>query len=227
MEVDKIVNQVMADFKEEKYLEKLIRKRLEKTMEDVVNSLFRSYSDFSKKLQEQIEKEMVVNLEELTLPEYNALVLNWVKEIVNNHIGDHLKKNIQENLDKFFDPIKKKEWRLSEIIDKFKEDCGGDDENYGTKMSFHCEETRYSSDDEKYMYHIYFDQEDDKDAYQCDFHLFIADGKLSSVKSEKGDLAKSKYKDFYGFDQFLFQLYAGDVTIKVDEGAVDTHFGDW
>lgn len=223
MEVDKIVNKIMSEFKEEKYLEKVIRKRLEKTIEDVVDDLMRSYSDFSKNLKEQIEKEMVVNLEDLSLPEYNALVLNWVKEIINDSIKDDLKQNIEENLKKFFKPIEKKEWRLSEIIDQFKESCGGDDENFGSEISFHCEQADISSIE---MFHIYFDKESDTEAYRCDHKLFISDGKISSIESRRGDITKSKFKDFYGFDQFLFKLYAGDVTVEVDEDDVITTFGD-
>ena len=224
MDLEKIIHKTLEDFKEEKLLEKIIRKRLESTLEEVVKDSLQSYSGFGRKLKDHIQKEMVVNLNNLTLPEFNTLLLNWVKEIVQGNVNEVAKAQIEKSLKKFLVPIEKKTWPLTDIIEKFKAGVNEDDQRHGSEISFHCEEASLSSTN---AFHIYFDEEPDQEKYQCDHNIYIADGKLYSVRSGRGDILKSKFKEFYGFDSFLFQLYSADVTIVVDAEDVDTHFGDW
>jgi len=229
MDLNKIIQDTLVKFKEEQVLERIVRNQLEKTLKNVVEETLQSWSDFGESLKKHIKEELKVNLESLTLPEYNTLVMTWIKDIIHNNLLDVARNQIESNLNKFLAPITKKEWKLSEIVEKFKEYiCGSEseEERYGTSFTFHCEKSDLESID---LWHVYLDEEEDVKQYNCKHNITICNGKISSVRSDKGDITKSKYKEFYGFDAFLFQLYSTtDYKItEMDEDAVDTRFGDY
>jgi len=51
---------------------------------------------------------------------YNVLLLNTVQEILDNQIQMQGIDRIKTELTQMFSPMEKKEWKLSEIIEKMK-----------------------------------------------------------------------------------------------------------
>ncbi|KXA03466.1 hypothetical protein HMPREF3222_03278, partial [Clostridium perfringens] len=67
IDLNKIVNETLANLAEEKFVEKVVKERLEKTITEIVDDVFREYGEFGIKLKDYIENNLNVNLERLGL----------------------------------------------------------------------------------------------------------------------------------------------------------------
>lgn len=102
IDLNKIVNETLANLEKEKFVEKVVKERLEKTITGIVDDVFREYGEFGRKLKDYIEKNLNVNLERLGLEGYNALALAAIKEQLDQTITvqgiEKLKKTTEEIL---------------------------------------------------------------------------------------------------------------------------------
>lgn len=221
MDIQNVVNEQLDLMIKDGKVEAIVRQHLEKTMNDVVSDLLRSYSDFGKKLKEEISKALEIDFTNIKAVDYNHIILTIVKECLDNQLEESVKQPIQEQIKSYLGGLEKKEWKLSEIIDKFIKEEMSDSEQSG-EITLHVEETNYGST------HIYFDEEKGKRTYECEYELSLSkEGVPYSFQAGKyhphhGDL---RLKSLHGtFDKFFFRLYAQQVKIEVDEHACETEW---
>ena len=86
IDLNKIVNETLVNLEEEKFVEKVVKERLEKTITGIVYDVFREYSDFGKSLKTYIEGNLNVDLDKLGLQGYNTLALEAIKEQLDQTI---------------------------------------------------------------------------------------------------------------------------------------------
>lgn len=123
MDLNLIVNNTMADLQKEGYVEKIIKKQLKKTIQDIIEDSFRSWSDFGKELKQQVQDQMQFNLDRLDIPSYNHVILNIIKSELERSVHEDGAKQIQESIQKILG-TSKEEYKLSELITEIvKQDC--------------------------------------------------------------------------------------------------------
>ena len=119
IDLNKIVNETLVNLEEEKFVEKVVKARLEKTITGIVDDVFREYGDFGKSLKAHIENNLNVNLDRLGIEGYNTLALAAIKEQLDKTITvqgiERLKKSTEEMLSDV-----KKSYNLSELIETLK-----------------------------------------------------------------------------------------------------------
>jgi len=140
-----------------------------------------------------------------------------VKEELDKSVIQYGLEPAKEMIKEFVGALDKKEWKISEIIQKFIEsEVMPDDRNESGTISFNCETTDYGT------IFISFDEEESKKRYTCDYQLMIdKKGKLYSP-TIKGNRLTATSENLYGFDLFIFKLYAMGCIIEVDGENVDT-----
>jgi SMC interacting uncharacterized protein involved in chromosome segregation len=205
------LNKIIADGK----LEEIVRTKIEKTLDDVVQDLVRSYSDFGKSLKDEISKAFKIDFERISAVDYNHIVVSIVKEQLDKKLIESVNEPISEEIKDYFGQLEKKEWKLSEIIDKFKQDVV-EDKHEGGEISLHIEKSNYGST------HISFDKEEGKRYYDCEYRMSINSKTgipysfdAGTYNVHRGDLRTQSMHG--GFDKFFFRLYAQKAIITIDE----------
>lgn len=221
MDLNKMVNEALANIEASGFVEKKVQERLEQTIESIVDDLFRSYSDFGKELKNKVAQELQINLDELKLQNYNVLVLKAVTEKINQTVRLRGIEKLKEELDDML-TIKCQDVNLSELIEKFKEEeLEFDDDLRGQEISFHV--------DRKYNWtYVSFDKKPNKGEYQCEYRLVVKeDGTIFSVKMDDKELSKGVIMGaLRGIERELFKLYASGSKLIIDEDDVDTYYGE-
>lgn len=218
-EINKISSQVIQD-----KLPAIIEKQTTELVQSVIKDLFSPYGDVAKKIKNEIEKSLDINLQNFNIVDYNGLV----SQTINNALLESVNMNCVTELTKGITGfINKKEIDLSEIVDFVKnaaienarsnEDCG--------EISFYVDAVYKGGDESKAsFYQINFDLEETKKD-SCSFRICV---------SEKGKIFSFQYKDYFNtkrepisssnmvafsrrtIENQIFRLYAADVTINID-----------
>src|SRR5690606_9030266 len=126
-------------------IEEIISNKVEKTIEDILNDSLRSYSDFGKKLEEVIKQSLQIDLSKISTLGYQQIVVDIVKQKLQEATLNHISEPIEKAINEVIAPFEKRTYKLSEIIEKYKEcewDSSDDDE---VEISFHVEYSEYGS----------------------------------------------------------------------------------
>jgi len=216
MEIEKTVKEQFKEIVKSGFVEEKIKETLKTTIESIIKDCLRDYSDFGKEVKEKIKQSLSLGNMDLKLPEYNQLVCNWIIEIVNKTIISTSKKEIEENIKKFFKPLKKSEYKISEIIEEFMSGDGysepPDDITFIREESKQCE---------GYI-NYYFDEDSNASQYSCKYNIGINKDGLWKLSISDTEANEMKTANLYGFDSFLFQLYASKIKIIDDYEDVET-----
>lgn len=214
MDLNLIVNNTMADLQKEGYVEKIIKKQLEKTIQDIIEDSFRSWSDFGKELKQQVQDQMQFNLDRLDIPSYNHVILNIIKSELERSVHEDGAKQIQESIQKILG-TSKEEYKLSELITEIvKQDCELNEldcEDY--KEITVIVENKYGS---KY---IYIDPEEDKNWYSCKYQL-VLDDDMTVRRAEIGEKSfdnKVIMGGLFGADETIFKMWTRKSKLIIDD----------
>lgn len=219
MDLNKMVNDALTNIESSGFVEKKVQERLEKTIEGIVEDMFREYSDFGKDLKEKVKAELQINLDELHLEIYNVLILKAVAEKVNQTVRLQGIEQLKQGLDEML-TIEKKDVKLSDLIEKLKEESlEWDDDLRGKELSLHIDKKQYLS-------FIYIDEKPDKCNYECSYHITVReDGTIFNVKIKDQEISKSLIMSgMRGFEEELFKMYAAGSKLIIDEDDVDTYY---
>lgn len=224
MKIEKVVNEKFDEILKSGFIESKIKETLEKTVSYLIDESMQSYSDFGKTLKEKIKSAIKIDNLKLDLPDYNQLVSNWITEMVNNVIISDSKKQIEANIKKFFIPLKKSEYKITEIIEEFKKSFMDEYNSHEGNITFIAADESSTC---KGFFDFYFDEKPDRDQYQCDYSFGIHIDELWRMSLKGTDVNKMKYPNLYNFDSFMFQLYTSKVKIINDSDEVETYFSNY
>lgn len=213
MDLNVIVNNTLSELKEEGYVEKIVKKQLEKTIQDIIEDSLRSWSDFGKELKQQVQEQMNFNLEKLDIPSYNHVVMNIIKNELERSVHEEGAKQIQESIQDLLGTAKK-EYKLSELIKEIVEhDCELNELDYDDyKEITVIVEDKYGS---KY---VYIDPEEDKPWYQCKYKL-VLDDDLTVRRAEIGEKSfdnKVIMGGLFGVDATIFKMWIRKSKLIID-----------
>lgn len=219
MELEKVVQEEFNNLVESGKVKEIIAKNLENTVQEIFKSSLREYSDFGKELQAVVKEALKVDLTKISLLGYQQIVTDIVKEQLEAHVLTQVAAPIEEALKVILTPFEKRIYKLSEIVEKFKE-C--EIEESEGELTLIVEHSSYGS------IHIGIDESDRKDSvWNCDYRFSLdkTDKRIYSFESERSlskDLTKKSLGR--GFTKYLFNLYASQCTIEVDESNCETEW---
>lgn len=213
IDLNKIVNETLVNLEEEKFVEKVVKERLEKTITGIVDDVFREYGDFGKSLKTYIEGNLNVDLNRLGLQGYNTLALAAIKEQLDKTITvqgiEKLKKSTEEMLSDV-----KESYKLSEIIEELKGESSEDEWEHDEddKITLLIERDRSFT-------HIYMDDEEKDNKWDCNYQINIREDKPYSIKLKDDEINTKKILGgLYGLDRLLFKIYSVGAKIELDCG---------
>lgn len=215
IDINKIVNDSLIKLEEEKFVEGVVQKRLEKTITEIVDDVFREWSDFGKNLKEHVEKNLNVNLSNLGIEGYNTLVLAAVKEQLDKIITTQGVEKIKKRTEEMLLDIKD-EYTLTEIIEELKSEDYRDewecDEDDKVALIIENSGNGYK--------HIYLNEEEKSNKYSYDYQIDLDnDGKPYVIKLKGNEINTKKILGgLYGIDKLLFKIYAHGSRIILDQG---------
>ncbi|MCE3203412.1 hypothetical protein [Paenibacillus sonchi] len=214
MDMNLIINEKLEELKEEGYVEKIIKKQLEKTIQDIIEESLRSWSDFGKGLKEAVGKQLQINLGKLDIPSYNEVILNVIKGELERSIHEEGSTRIQQQIQELLG-TGEQEYKLSEIIKQMVEDDLELNElSYEEieKITVIVEE-RYGST------YLYLDPEEDKSMYRCKYMIVLdEDGTVwrAEVNEKKFD-NRVIMGGLYGLEATLFKMWTRKTKLVIDE----------
>jgi len=213
IDLNKIINDSLAKIEAEGYVQEIVEKRIKETLNGVVRDCLETYSDFGKNLKEEVKASLNINLKELDIPQYNALVLNAVKEKLSQVVTVQGIEKINEAMDKMLADVKP-EYTLSEIIEVMK-GHEQDSKDYSDSMTLFIENGNLDGYSE-----IYLDADQQDRKYSCSHHIRLdKNGTAWHVKLNNRELDKNKlFGALFGVDELLFKIYATGAKVVLDQG---------
>lgn len=221
MDLNKMVVESLAKMEAEGTVAEIVEKQVASTVKSIVEDVFGSWSDFSKNLKTEVEKQINITFEQLDIAAYNTMVLNVIKEKVDE--ATHLQgvEKIKESLSEMLSDVQS-EYKLSELISEMKEKAlEYDDDLYGTEISFHDDE------DIRVLRFISFDPEEGKSKYECKYRISIdKEGKLNTVKVNDKEFKNNVIMGgLNGIEETLFKIYTHGSKLVVDEDEIEVEYG--
>lgn len=223
MNLQETVQKQINGLVEDGTIEKIVKEKVTKTLDDIIGDSLRSYSDFGKQLSEVVKNAMQISFEKVSVVGYQKIVTDIVREKLQEKMMHDVAAPIEEEISELFGDFEKKEYKLSELVQLYMQDHLPDyDDNY-IEISLCVEVSDYGS------IHIGFDKEKDKSWYNCEARFSISkkDGKIYSFEigeysKHRGDILK---KSLHGaFDRLIFNIYASGSVVIVDENDCQTEF---
>jgi len=212
--LDQIINQKMKELVERGEIDKIVEDNLIKTLNNIVESSLRSYSDVGKALEKKLGETMLAGVDKLDFTIYRDTVISIIQKTLNETSATYAVAPVTDAINKFMDVIEKKEWQLSEIIGKFIEDIIEDADIHDEgQISLVVKDSSNSS------VWIGFDKESGKDQdWNCKYRISIdkKSGRLWYFSIDDEPVNPLKTSSIYGFDEFLFKLYANRVIVNID-----------
>ena len=221
IDLNKIVNDALVELEKERFVETEVKKRLEKTIEEIIDDTFRRWGTFGENLKSYIDKNLNVNIENLGIEGYNTLALKAIQEELDKVITTQGIEKIKDTTREILSDVKS-EYTLSEIIEALKE------ENLKEEYEFDEEDTIaiiIEGDEDGYK-HIYLSLEEPKSIYgrvskhSYDYQIAINRlGKPYSIKLKNNEIDTKKILGgLYGLDRLLFKIFSSGAKIILDKG---------
>lgn len=204
-------------------IEELISSKIEKTIDDILSSSLREYSDFGKKLKEVVDSSLQINLDKVSALGYQKIVMDIVNEKLKQAVMDNISAPLEKVLSEIIAPFERRTYKISEIIEKYKEHEWDSSDDDDIEISFHIETSDWGNTS------VSFDKNPDKERYNCKYQLNLNKGdnhiwmfNIKGYRPQTGDLRSASIHG--AFDHFIFNLYASQCPIELDENSVETYW---
>lgn len=195
-------------------VDKILEVQLSKTIEKITGDVFGEYSDFGKSLKEVLSKKLELNLEKINISTYSQMVCNVIEGVLNKTAYEAAASKITSHVKGVLKILDKKEWKLSEIITRYRE-------SITSENPVVC----YKTEESTYGYHYInlgdntYKSRGSSDAYTYLLHL---DKKMKVFAvSQRGIRLDPRSGSPDPFEVFLMQLWANESVIAIDEDESD------
>lgn len=222
--MEKLINDKIKELTDNGKLDEIATKQATKFLEGIMSDALCSYGDVAKAYKAKLTAKLLEGFENFDFIKYSKSLTDLIEAELNKSIIEFGIAPAKQMIQSFVGNLEKKEWKLSEIINKFKEnEVIPDEHGQSGEIAFIYEVSDYGT------IYIGFDKEtkDKNKRYQCDYHLMIdkKDGKLYPPHIEGKPIHPiTEGGGLYGFDLFLFKLYAMNCTIICDPDNVETEW---
>lgn len=221
-ELQHVVATKMATMIEDGTIEEMISKNIEKTISEVMDDVFRRYSDIGELIKEKVSESIGTSLRSVALPEYNKFVADTVLTCYGEVLEEQSKEQFKKLLSEFLEPAPKNitaQNLLDEIgkhwVEEARENEGLielDWEREGSRIEI---EIKHPDLDFKSInITLYNHHEDSEDHY----HIGYLNGDMDRVLS--GPVSRATYATS-GVEGFLYRLYCARTTITDFDDVID------
>ena len=202
-------------------LTQIINKKVGETVESVVDSALRPYSDFGKTLSTAVQDMLCIDKDKLALPGYNEIVLQIVKKKLDQGIEVIGKERLEKDMENLLSGAVPKDITLTKLVEDFK--AWVREESHGSGYDSHItcieEKSKYGGG------WIYLDPKAEREKYACQFRLgYSSDREIFSVTISGQDVGKKIFLGgLHGFERTLFRFYASRTLIIIDTDEPDIY----
>lgn len=224
--MEKLISDKIKELTENGKLDEIVTKQVTGFINGIINDSLSSWSDVNKSFKEKLNAKIIEGFEKLDFVQYSKTLTDLVEFELNKSVVEIGIAPAKEMIKNFVGALDKKEWKLSEIIEKYKEEeVIPDERGESGEIAFIHEVSDYGT------IYIAFDESTEKKThrYQCKYKLMI-DGKSKSLYSptiEGSALHPVTEIGLRGFDLFLFKLYAMGCTVECDLGNIETEWSTY
>jgi hypothetical protein len=221
MDIKKIVNEKVEEVIKNGEIEELIQNKVKESLSKAIEEFFRSYGDFQKDLEKTLGEKMKVNLEEMEIPDYNKLILQYIEKEIDNTMAEQGIEKIKENLNDLLKSAPK-EIELQDIVNKYIEN--NDEELREDYIGVIYYDYEFSSIEGYVDIKLNIDKPDSFD--KPDLRFTLKEIEENKYEIFRIDFDGLEIKDdftlvgrLYGIEKFMFKLWAaGTVIIGDPEG---------
>ncbi|MGD9172157.1 MAG: hypothetical protein PVI97_19225 [Candidatus Thiodiazotropha sp.] len=221
------VQAAMKKLTENGSIEAVIEKQLLETVKNIVHDQLRSYSDFGKALKQKIDDELRIDLQHITFSEYNQVVLNLVQGQLNNAVTGEAHQKLKDDLDELLE-TPPKEIRLSDVIDKYKEESSEFDRDGAERITLIIEPKEYGQIAIALHPKTTKGYRDERISSwtDCDFFMSIrvddhddTRGRLTRTHDRTG-LKPHQFMPtcMHGLSRLMYQMYCAGSLLILDQG---------
>ena len=213
MELEVIIKEKVDNLVSSGAIDKMIENHLSKSIDSALDDLLRSYSDFGKQLKEAIGKKLTINLDNLNIDSYTAMICRIIEDKMNGSVLELHKERIKKHVEDTLEQIKKKHWLLSEVVLKYRESLFGED----TKVDLEYKEETYGN-------YIHLGERSlgsrygiTSKSHDLTIHLESKNNnKVFAVTNHGRNITPLSDKP-HSWEVFLMQLWVNECTIEIDE----------
>ena len=219
IKLDVIINETVEELKKSDFIKNVVETNVKKAVQGSIEGAFKYGSPLKKAIEEGINASVGVAVKSITFPEYSHQICNWIKQELDNSFELEAKKSIKENLDKFFKPLKKESYNLSEIVDDFKEwiEQTESDET----IALFVDKSTGCLD--KY-FNVYMDKDSSTSKYSCEIQFGCSEDGIHSLEVDDTKLEGSKIATFVqNTAKLLYKIMVAKIPVINDIEDVDDH----
>lgn len=221
MDFQEQINQQIVALFESGRIEEIVNKQVNEAVEYAIKESLNSYGGFRSKLKDVLDKQLNIDTSSFNILSYNHSVLQIVQKKLDARMDEFLNEHLAKALNEILEPIPTS-IKLSGLVEKFIEHHKDDLETCG-------EITCLVEEDDWGGWNFRLDKEADKEAHRCEIYAGVnKEGEIYYLRMDGED---PKNKLFlgrkFGFERYLFQLYAVKAKIENDENSVVRGFGDY
>lgn len=216
LDIDKIVSQKIQELDEKKVIEEAIEKKIESVIKDAIDSAFNW--EFSRTISDKIKEQIGDIAANIKLNSYNELIATTVRNLTDAELNKDLAEKIQNKLQELM-LVTEKSVKLSTIVQKFKDVCLDDEEEYSYEVSF-------------------IDDDDNSEFFSYKTLIFTPDSdnldnlkiKLSKTKNQEWTIASVTYdgettwrndglstlKHYNSFECLMWKCMLNNLPVELD-----------
>jgi hypothetical protein len=234
-DIKKAIDAAFQNMVEGEVIEKMIYERLENTIGSIIDDSMKSYSDFGRALSKQIQQQMCIDVESISLQEHTHAMVKMIESIIAKHVqseaGDKIKKEVAE----LFGGCPA-EITMSELLKKYKEEAIQDKDADDYECALFIEESQHGWFDIALnpSQRKSYPRREDIDRRDCELrlHLNPVDGdvtrlQLSWLQSNRHPGVRSTdwmLTGLYGTARLLFKMYCAGAILKMDQGVLSEEY---
>lgn len=224
--MQELINNKFKEITESGKLDEIVTKQVTSFINEVIKESLSSYGEVNKAFKEKLNAKIIEGFDRLDFVQYSKTLADLVESELNKSVVEIGIAPAKKMISEFVGSLEKKEWKISEIIQKYKEDKVIPD-GYGEsgEIAFIQETSDYGT------VFIGFDESNKNitHRFQCKYQLMIdgKSGRLYSPTIEGVALHPVSEMGLYGFELFIFKLYAMECTIDCDFGNVETEWSTY
>lgn len=226
MDINEKVNEITNKVIEDK-LPVIIEEKVTAMLTSIVEDIFRSYSDTAKKVKESIQEKLNLSLETLKMDEYNVIIT----DIINRELTENIQIStgpLKEMIKETVGHLSKKDWKLSEIVEMFKniameEACESDNEG---NFTLHI-----NTNSEHKWTEVAFDTDENVAEYDCGIRFIISNSrsrifsfKYKDWSHNQKEVNLSRLLAMGHAEREIFRLYNNQCKIEIDDTDFETYW---
>jgi hypothetical protein len=225
--MQELINAKLKELTDNGKLDEIITKQTTDFINGIIKDALSSYGDVGSAYKKKLQATLLEGLDKLDFVQYSKSLIDLVEAELNKSVLSIAIEPAKEMIKSFTGELEKKHWKLSEIIEKYKqEEVIPDEHGESGEIAFIHEVSDYGT------VYVSFSESSKKvdKRYQCKYRLMI-DRKTNKLYSPNIDgMPTHPIKEMgglYGFDLFLFKLYAMECTIECDVHNVETEWSTY